>query len=784
MKTRPWHFLGIVFAVGLLVAANTMVRQGSVMDNPLLDEENPYVVQAARGVLRGLVTEADARIDIRVAREDGGAIDREGLRRAVALCERASDYFARERRVRNVGVHCVSTARDYARDDAGSVLSHEEVSAPDFDPNKWRARLVRRADVEGVLIFDTPDSMIVTISLILPKGADESELYVALKEFMEEKSVSRFDLLFSPAIRTPENVRVVGWSVARVELYALARAGVFATVTPIILLAIFIFARGKLGSLRQTLALIAAVAFAFAATRGSITLLDFFGVYGGPWREEIFTILAYAVALIPGCSFSLRRFEAFNALPSAYRYEMRWYVSSLKTRGTFAFVAVVSAFGFAALMGMPGVFGSRSLFQLGVLSGLAVLYAWATSRVLLPALYRAFGGEHDSVHTHKGLTSKVTRFLASLAIYWSRKSVAGIICTLVITGTMILAMVVVILGKVTIENDPREFLQNAPIGETIREYEKPGQPGGFNTHVVHILPTSVTMNDPQFLSAALQFGDDLRTLSGVRSVVNPADGAVQYAEENFSIAWKTEPEEVLGTVWRDMRNEQLFVVGRFVGDGEHVNGIALVVIGSDASTRGMRELRSAIESAAARYTPVFTAELPGKISLYPEVDGAVTDTALGNVVQSLVLVIFAGGLWLSSGVRRKRMRVLAHKGTIAAVPFILALSALVLVMAVFRIPVDISTAAIGAIAISVAIDMPIFVLVALQSGDEKRVVRELETAVADALVNAPPFLALCLSAFPSVFRFGLLIVTVIIVCAFATLFVMLPLAQKTIGVQE
>ena len=151
-------------------------------------------------------------------------------------------------------------------------------------------------------------------------------------------------------------------------------------------------------------------------------------------------------------------------------------------------------------------------------------------------------------------------------------------------------------------------------------------------------------------------------------------------------------------------------------------------------------------------------------------------------MQSLALVM-SGGVWLSARAW-KGVRTCVGTGLVAAVPFVLALSALVLIMATFGIPIDIGTAAIGAMAFSVAVDMPIFVLLALQSGNEARVSRELNMVVADTLVNAAPFLALCFSVFPPVFRFGLLIATVIIVCGLATLFVMLPLARRMMEGKE
>ena len=202
----------------------------------------------------------------------------------------------------------------------------------------------------------------------------------------------------------------------------------------------------------------------------------------------------------------------------------------------------------------------------------------------------------------------------------------------------------------------------------------------------------------------------------------------------------------------------------------------------------MKALRTRIEEIGAHY-PDLVLELPGKISLFPEVDTAILDGFFFTTALSLIFLGVLGGWWIRRNALKIGVRVgIVRGGVVVLVPFCAALATLFLVMMMLGIPLDIGTTAIGAVAVSVAVDFPIFLAAGFvravsevgsnQALSSETVRREIETVIADLLLNAPPFLILCFSVFPPVFRLGLLFSLVIAVCALATLFVVLPLLER------
>lgn len=808
----------MLIALGVL---NVQVEQGSVMDSPLLDSKNLYVLEANRGALRGLSVDTDARVDVRIKKKDG-LISRDGLRAAVMLCDRAAMFFETNKEVRGVGVHCLSTAKDYAGErGVKTFLSLDEVMQPHFDSERWWKKYQTRHDVAGVLFQETQDMTIAMAVFFVPSSVSETAFYRTLKSFLEERTVGDTDLVFSPSIvphrsfyrfeRGTEAVFAdveiipVGWPIARVELYAASREDLFVRIIPAIAIFGFFVMWKKLRSAKLAALGFCSVLFGLVFTRATLAVFAWMApIEGTLWREEIFTILAYVVALVPGFSFALRRLTAFS-IASGIAKE-RWMCSTSHIRGPFAIVAGISALDFLLFLALPDFYGSRSIFEIGVLSTVGIGAAWFSARYLLPVLHQCAGGgmsEKNLISAHsKGMFGRVVAFVSTKVVSWARHPYAAIIGVCVTITFVGLAVLGIVLGSLKTESDPRELIAGTQSQRALQTLERQGEAGGFNTHTLHVLPRKGSVNDPKYADALIAFVEELRNERSVRVVASPSDILQNVISSDFKEEWRREggsvlhtlshvakvkgerPEEMLRVIWRDIKNESPNVATRFIGK----DAIVLSVAGGESSAGNMKALRTRIKEIGVHY-PDLVLELPGKISLFPEVDTAILDGFFFTTALSLIFLGVLGGWWIWRSALKVGVCVgILGGGVVVLVPFCAALATLFLVMMTLGIPLDIGTTAIGAVAISVAVDFPIFLAAGFvravsevgskQALSSETVRREIETVIADSLLNAPPFLILCFSVFPPVFRLGLLFSLVIAVCALATLFVVLPLLER------
>ena len=109
-------------------------------------------------------------------------------------------------------------------------------------------------------------------------------------------------------------------------------------------------------------------------------------------------------------------------------------------------------------------------------------------------------------------------------------------------------------------------------------------------------------------------------------------------------------------------------------------------------------------------------------------------------------------------------------------------------MMALNIPLDIATSSIGSISVSVAVDLPIFFMGALQPlvlsgltfeealGSEK-MVDETGKILSDFAINTPAFIPLVFSLFPIIFNIGYLMVLVMVMCTIGTMLIMAPMMR-------
>ena len=336
-------------------------------------------------------------------------LDREGVARGeAALCDRAQAFFETHREVRGVGVHCLSTAKDYARD-ARAFLSLER--RPGFDADAWWKRYRGDGDVDGALLRRTPGRAVAIVSLFVRRRCRRSSLSGRSSPSSRSGRSAPPSCSSRPRSwranrssgsdgsrkqRAEIEIAAIGWPVARVELCTPPRAGTRSCASSTIALLGFAVIWIKLRSLHPG---------GGRARRGAA------GARRDPWRPlpcstgstralgagvaresspSWFTSPAWCLGFRSRCGF-----EAFNTAEGSDGRE-RWAVAPpRRVKGPFAIVARHRGDGFPAAAGG----GERrcrpvTVFQIGVLASVGIVIAWFMARHGIPVLYRLAGREH------------------------------------------------------------------------------------------------------------------------------------------------------------------------------------------------------------------------------------------------------------------------------------------------------------------------------------------------------------------------------------------------------
>ena len=178
----------------------------------------------------------------------------------------------------------------------------------------------------------------------------------------------------------------------------------------------------------------------------------------------------------------------------------------------------------------------------------------------------------------------------------------------------------------------------------------------------------------------------------------------------------------------------------------------------------------------------------GRLHTYHQTDEYISQGKPLNVLTSFPLVVAVCALWL--WLANRRLARQSHYPTLhplhtalaVSLPFVFAYSLIVVVMAVFGIPLDQATACATALGINAAIDFDIYVaddfMQALQRGDSVDAALAFalcergRVTVVDAKLNAICFSFLMLSPFLPIQRLGVLMLLMLLACAFGALVLM------------
>lgn len=808
------------------------------MDEPFMDKNNKFVRMEKDVFASDIDLSIGVYLYIRVPR-----VNHDNLIGLIQICDNAKEYF-RSKNI-EVGISSLSTMTDYATDNLDKFVSKERLIKEDFD--EWYSKVSNRKEVKGKLmgrIEGEYDYFIV--SMFPEQGFNEYSMYKLVKSWLEGRTVPFWELYFVPQININPSlfeieigekktivdmeIDLIGWSIGRGLLNAVTNSDTFKMITPAILLICFVVLIVKLGSIRQSIIGLLVVSLGAFFTRGMIGLLD--QIFSIVYNEEVFTVFVYIVCLIPGFSFSMRRFEEYNSTDNALGICDRWKIAGKAGFSSMNLIALIAILDFLVFMSWTNRLGSRSIFQIGVLSAAGLFFAWLLARYFLPALHKIIGGEKRTIEKGYGNNKRIIDVIVERTnsfVFKLSKSILSFSTNrkvpfygLSFLVVIVIATVVLISkGFMSVESDPGEFLKNTILEEIRQEMKKDGRPG-FNVHEIYIAPTKGRdLNDPEFIEQLWKYTDTIamnsrRLFSYFDSFLtilehdypriyhfgaSPKDAIIVISKENLgedfthkslysekeNKAIVDEARELISGIWNDIRdNSGSELIKHFLAK----NDILLLATDEDTSSNGMAEFRDMILSEGYSYD-LLNIKTPGKLAIYPEVDNSITRGSMLNSTLSQIMIAVICGIWITIVNRKKynKLRLCPYMtGTFMAIPFVFSTCSLFLIMMLLGIPLDIASSTIGSISVSVAIDLPIFFIGSFQplilSGllfEEtllsKRMTDEGGRILADFAINTPAFIPLMFSAYPANFRTGFMMVLVMVACTIGTLVIMAPMMR-------
>ena len=760
---------------------NIVARKGGVLDDPILDPNNPY--RKSDLYVRAKVKEGfQGRDTIPFILEFPDGID------SADDLQRIRSFTNQVKRAFGPAVLSLSEIADY-RDTGEELLNAPyipETLRPNFNINEWKRKVANDPTVSGIMVGRDFDW--ASVVRYLPPKYDDIEEFRATVEFLEDRAVPWWEWLYKSDIEAGEGIGVGGGVITRGLLDQGLNVDTIVLVGLGVVLAFPIFV-WSLGSVSQALiGVLGVVLMGFLWARGSIGLLQIFGF---DIRERVYTLLAYTNCIVQGVSFVLHKFESFNeSAESNAKDPLPKIWNSARTNDhLIGATALIAILGFATLYS----FQVLSIRELGVLSAMAVAYQVAFVTLFVPALHIVTSGDKAPRSTpptaaatffHKALqglvdaSGKLTTALKpnrTAAIAGATTIALALSATLMIwPGNMLLVLI-----------SPLKLVRGT-LAEHTGNYLNAENRSGYDLLQLLVEPmdSDADIYDPAFLASASSMQRALTSQTPVREASSILHQVRRVASESLR---KENPET---------RQEARAVFSIIEGDLNTAVARQLfyrrgVQITASLSTNDSSELARAIkeiELVCARF-PNLRTSLFGKHSLYPQVDDYIAYGKPYNLFSSQLVVIALCwfGLWLNNRQRwSSRSRGLKLSsfwgGVIMSGPFLFATALMAILMILLGVPLDAATAAISALAINASVDFSIYYADAYQHGlaesgsHQGAIAHAMRTkgriVLEDMVLNSICFLPLMLSRFEPIQQLGWIMVVMLLACGFGTVVIM------------
>lgn len=756
---REW----LIFAVLLILAVvfifgNVITQKGGVLDHAVLNKNDPYYKMDQHVNSKASEGFEPTEFVLFVLKFPNGINSKADLDKALAFSQKLENEF---------GDRILSLAQIPNYKDTGTELLDEPYLKTDIrDISTWKKQ-VKNSPYYGV--FAGQDFYDLKFTLFLEPGYDEIQEFRRIVEFLEERKIPWYEWWYKKDIYSSNpNIGVGGWVMGRGLIDLTNTVDILTLVTLGLLLTFPIFIL-SLRSVKQ--AFIATLGIVFMSliwTRGSIGIMQFFGI---EIKERVYDLLAYANCIVQGVSFSLHKFESIN--------------KKTKVNGLLGITALIAIGSFGTLYW----FQVLTIRELGIISAIGVGFLFILAIVFLPIMNSLFKAKpkpkNQSGIITRGFDWIISKTVNTCAFMALRLSFAKALA--IVLGLVIMAGLLVLDGRLIIKTKPLEFIQNTLVHRT-GEYLNQEDKMGFD--FVDLLVESETgIYDPGFIKQTYKFQQELAQLPKARETSSILDGITEISRESF--------KKILPQKQGDLQECFFLLANSRIGSLQeqfwYDNGIRISV---STKTDDSNELGNFIDSIIALAQRKFSdlrISAFGKVTAYPRVDQYIRLGKPWNMINSQwVIIMFCIILiwWQNKKAKGSLLLSPFWGGIIMSVPFVFASSIMLLIMIIFHIPLDIATAAFTALAINASIDFSIYLVIAYQEGLEKTKDKlkaiyyamhdKGKLIIEDMILNILIFALLLTSGFLPVQRLGWIMSIMLLACGIGALIIMLAMLPKAV----
>ena len=778
---------------------NVFVENHSILYEAIRDSNNRFVRDAAQCSTLSVTCNDPLALVVKMHTLDERTIDA-----YLSFEERARSYF----RERGYTVISPALLMNYADEVVGPLFDRARVAQLVSDNRSIERYL---ASVDHLSEFTGLSGSVGTtyhffaIALVPPKGTSEMQAHLTMTAFLENRVVPWHEAYLQPdtvphvtASLTGNGaigVERLGWLENRALLQRTSYGRVFSLVIPSVLLLSSLIALLQLRSVKQTLLVFVGLVLTLVLVRGTIGVLSLVGI--ASW-ENLITIMLYVPTTVASVSFWLRPLEEWNVRDRAWSTIFNTNVMRIGMAGVLSLS--VADYLLLALQHYAGV---QVLYQLGLQSVAAMVWAYVVARHALPALAHA---ADLRPHAPGGVPfSAGAIMLARFATRsWARPISLSALITIVCGGAFLYAH-----GFVPARSDPGEFMERTYLHAFLDESRTHASlPGAYPLTVVIQPNEGRPWQSALYTQSILCFVEEVMGSTHPRSILTPVlffarkltedmglpthltCTALLRAAQSKAAELDGKLSDILERTWYNVFDE---IEARDLGTvsiDRDTGTVLMSLTSADTRSDAMERFRDTIVRLAndPRFSAHFSILVGNEAAQYPTQDAMISTSFASNTAQSIVLITILGAgyfrYWYRSGVR------VALASVLLTVPFAVSTSAVICMMALTGMTLDKASNTIVPIVVSAAIDLPLFLIIGYL-GASMRLTSdfvlfgvtmqvELEKFMTDFLANTSAFVLLAVPAlayFPLVERLGTLLVTAMVGCMLGTLLILPFLAH-------
>lgn len=760
-KRNVWLvIIATVFLTLFFIYSNIeWVKKGDIMEGSILNDQDS--IKIMNEYVRSMSPRMKEMIPF-VLTFDKGIKTKEDIQRIAKFHQKVRDFFPKDFEVHSMASY--TNYRIVRKNDEEIIFSSKYSDTKNFNIDTWKKQIISDEGVYGGLIGKNFD--FATVLLLLPEKYDEIQTGRKVIEFLEQRNISKVEWLLKSDIHpTFQNVFVGGWLMARVLIDGALNSDVLRLISIGLLLSFLLFWKST-NSLKQAFISTFIIIISILWTRGSIGLLGGIGFY-----ERVYVLLVYTTVIVMGVSFTFHLFSSYNETGD-------WKIAKERIKKPLFLTMWISVFGFLTLW----YFYVLSIRELGVLSALGGIFLALLSWYLLPAMSILMKVKKQPIK--KGWLDKFyllsVGICQKLTIFLSKKMMSSVV-VLLLLFTTILGTYFFFSGKLTIGSRPLEYINGTYIYKSAEYMNADGRPGfDFLEFFVEY--------DKENPKKLLEIVKKIEKIEGVRETSSSIKTIQHLSMEEFEKEFPETDDEMKYLIQIMESNTDKSILNQF----QNLKGFRISISNKADSSIVLGELANKIISLNKDKNSARIYSF-GKSVSFPRIDHYITLGKPLNVVSSQILVIIFSALWIYFSNKKAKLKNLKTKlspvktGLLMSIPFLFASGGIIIVMTLTKVALDISTSAIGAIAIAASIDFSLYIAYfyneAIIDGKnhleaiKETLLGEGKIVMGDIVLNMILFSPLLISSFPPVRSLGWMMLVMLFLSGVGSLILMPPLLR-------